>query len=233
MVPFVAEQDDVSGDTLCDQKQFSETRGHYWLWKNGKFAPDELVGINQYRRCFWFSQLIPKNHHLNDLNRRFDGGAPTIVTSRTDFIEYINIIEKADLSPLNEWLSGVDLVVNRDLRFGYPMSKLYGQNHRAADWDVLARILSKNGYDNGNFDWLTTHTVYIFTQELFDKYMTDWWNVMEEVNANIPVETDPYQHRKIGFMSEWFMTAWLIRLKIEHPALRIERLPIVEGQLKR
>lgn len=231
VVPFVMGRDDLTGESLWDKKQFSETRGHYWLWKNGVFEANEFVAINQYRRCFWFPQLIPAGHRFAEISDFFRANAaqPTLIASRQDYLDYINLIDQADLSTLNEWLQGVDLVVNRDLHFGYPLSRLYGHNHRAADWEVLAPILRAHGYDDGHYEWLTTHTVYIFSPALFATYMQDWWQVMSEVDALIPVEEHNYQHRKIGFMSEWFMTGWLLK---HGERLHVERLAMLEGQLK-
>ncbi len=229
VVPFVLGLDDATGDTLSGERQFSETRGHYWLWKNHKFSDDEFVGINQYRRCFWFSQLIPREHRFAAISSQLAGsGQSTVTVSREDYVEYVDLVNRADPAPLGRSLEGVDLVVNRDLHFGYPMSRLYGENHRAADWEVFYRVCRDEGYDPGSPDWLTTHTVYVFTPALFDEYMTSWWRVMSRVNERVPVDDDPYQHRKFGFMSEWFMTAWLVRLR---PSVRVLRLPIIEGDL--
>ena len=227
VVPFVIGQSDAVGDTLSGERQFSETRGHYWLWRNGKFSDDEFVGINQYRRCFWFSQLVPSGHRLSEISTQLAGsGQSTVTVPRDDYVEYINLINRADLAPLNRSLEGVDLVVNRDLQFGYPMSRLYAQNHWVADWEVFFAVCREHGYDPGSPTWLTTHTVYVFTPALFDEYMTDWWRVMSAVNERVPFEEHPYQHRKFGFMSEWFMTAWLLRLR---PTVRVLRLPVIEG----
>ena len=229
VVPFTIGRDDLAGDTLSDKKQFSETRGHYWLWKNCKFSDDEFVAVNQYRRCFWFSELIPSTHRFASISAQLaTSGQSTITTSRDDYVEYINLINRADLAPLSRSLEGVDLVVNRDLHFGYPMSRLYGENHWVADWEVFYAVCRENGYDPGSPEFLTTHTVYIFTSALFDEYMTDWWRVMSQVNERVPFEEHPYQHRKFGFMSEWFMTAWLIRLR---STVRVARLPIIEGDM--
>jgi uncharacterized protein DUF4422 len=232
--PFVIGKDDASGDTIADITSFSETRGNYWLWKNGKFAADEFVAINQYRRCFWFPQLVHKLRYFSDLNRLISVNAqqPTFLVTRSDYIAYIDAIQDADLSPLNEWLSGSDLVVNRSLLFDVQVCELYGHNHRSQDWQIFAHVLRKHGYNDGRFNWLATHTVYIFTPELFNDYMTDWWQVVSEVRGIVEDDDDPYQHRKFGFMSEWFMSMWLIKLRVERPTVRVQTLPILEGRFE-
>jgi hypothetical protein len=234
IVPFVLGKDDTIGDNISNRSQFSEARGHYWLWRNMRFADDEFVAINQYRRCFWFPQLIPRTHRFFDTNRYFseDVYKATIETTRKDYLEYIHMIDHTDLSPLNEWLRGADLVVNRHLYFNAPLYQLYGQNHIGQDWEIFASVLRKHGYNDGRFNWLTTHTLYIFTPELFNYYMTDWWEVMSEVADLVGPETDSYQSRKLGFMTEWFMSMWLIKLRIERPTTRIQTLPVLEGRFE-
>ncbi len=235
IAPFIIGRDDQGGDSISDRAAFSEARAHYWLWKNQPFAADEFVAINQYRRCFWFPQLIPKsNRRLWEINRllSINVGQPTIETTRAVYTEYIAAIEHADLTPVNEWLRGADLVVNRNLVFNVPVHQLYGYNHRKQDWEVFASVLRKRGYVDGRFNWLATHTVYIFTPELFDDYMTAWWDVVSEVYELIAPNDDPYQHRQFGFMSEWFMSMWLINLRIERPTVRVQTLPVIEGRFQ-
>lgn len=233
-VPFIMGQDDTEGDNISDRWTFSEARAHYWLWRNMKFADNEFVAINQYRRSFWFPQLIPKGHKFSRLNMDLsvEVDKPTALAGRPDYIEYVNLVGGADRTPLNEWLQGADLVVNRNLTFDQPVHKLYGANHRAQDWEIFAHVLRKNGYNDGRFNWLTTHTVYIFTPQLFNDYMTDWWRVMSEVYESVDLEHDNYQHRKLGFMSEWFMSMWLINLRVERPTVRVQTLPILEGMFQ-
>ncbi len=234
--PFVIGVDDTTGDNISDRKEFSEMRGYYWLWRNHPFAENEFVSIQQYRRCFLFPQLIPRDSgELSKINIYLASNIymPTFTTTRQVYLEYMTLLKEADLDPLNEWLGGVDLVVNRHLIFtGKTMHQLYGENHRAEDWEIFARVLRKHGYNDGRFDWLTTHTVYIFTPKMFDDYMNDWWQVMSEVGGQVNLEDDYYQHRKMAFMSEWFMSMWLIKQRIERPTLRVQTLPILEGMFQ-
>ncbi len=231
--PFIIGRDDKTGDSISDKKEFSEMRGYYWLWRNHSFPTDEFVSIQQYRRCFWFPQLMQGvGGELAKINSYLctNTHLPTFTCGRQTYINYMSFLKETDLSPLNEWLSGVDLVVNRHLIFnGKLVRQLYGENHRADDWEVLAHVLRKYGYNDGRFDWLTTHTVYIWTPQLFYRYMEDWWQVMSEVHSLVSLENDPYQHRKMAFMSEWFMSMWLIKQRIERPTLRVQTLPILEG----
>ncbi len=53
--------------------------------------------------------------------------------------------------------------------------------------------------------------------------------MISEVHNLVSLENDPYQHRKMAFMSEWFMSMWLIKQRIERPTLRVQTLPILEG----
>jgi Domain of unknown function (DUF4422) len=229
--PFVLGVDDGTADNIKDRVAWSEGRGHYWLWKNVKFFDNEFVAINQYRRCFFFFPLLgkgtPYERYAEHLHKN-----PTQTIhhfSRAEYIDFIHYIEAADKAPLNEWLEGVDVVVNRPLEYPRPIGVIYGEHHRREDWEVFAAVCRRNGFDDGRHRWLTGHLMFVMRPWVFDEYMTAWWKVMSEVDQIVQHEDDPYQHRKLGYMSERFMSAWLLRIRLERPALRIQTLPIAEG----
>lgn len=229
--PFVLEQDDRTGDNIWDRKAWSECRGHYWLWKNEKFATDEFVAINQYRRSFCLFPLMgkgtPYERHSDHLHKN---PTQTILHfSRAQYIDFVHFIEHADKTPLNKWIKDVDVVVNRPLEYPRPIAQIYGEHHRAEDWEVFAQVCRENGFDDGRHRWLTGHLMFVMRQEIFDEYMTAWWKVMSEVDQLVAHENDAYQHRKLGYMTERFVSAWLLKMRLERPTLRIQTLPIAEG----
>lgn len=230
-VPFVLGVDDAAGDNIANKPAFSECRGHYWLWRNVKFASDEFVAINQYRRCFWFFPLIESGSAYADRSVALHKAPNQTIThmNRAEYIEYVQHVERAHVFPLNRWLEGVDLVVNRPLQYPRPIAQIYGEHHRAPDWEIFAHVCRANGLDDGRHNWLTGHLMFIMRPDLFDEYMTLWWKVMSEVDQLVAHENDPYQHRKIGYLTERFVSAWLIKKRTETPSLRIQTLPICEG----
>lgn len=229
--PFVLGDDDAVGDNIGARAQFSEGRGHYWLWRNKQFADDEFVSVQQYRRCFWFAPLMrpgigfdpyieaaSKNLHQQILHM-----------NRQQYIFYVAHVNAADPAPLQHWLRDLDLVVGRPIEYPKTIAEIYGEHHRAVDWEIFASVCRRLGYDDGRHRMLTGHLMFIMRPALFDEYMTAWWRVMSEVDGLLEQETDPYQHRKIGYLTERFMSAWLIRMRTERPTLRIQTLPICEG----
>lgn len=229
--PFVLGESDASGDNIKEKVAFSEGRGHYWLWKNVRFSDEEFVAINQYRRCFVLFPILGKDtpyaRHVDMLHK-----TPTqtiLHFNREEYVDYVHFVEDADKAPLNAWIKDVDVVVNRPLEYPRPISQIYGEHHRAQDWEIFAHVCRKNGFDDGRHRWLTGHLMFIMRPAVFDEYMTAWWRVLSEVDQLVAHETDPYQHRKIGYMTERFMSAWLLRMREERPSLRIQTLPIAEG----
>lgn len=228
--PFVLGQDDREGDNIADRPAFSEARGHYWLWKNVRFD-GEFVAVNQYRRCFLFPQLMtPGGRWAGQVERSYKNPALQIIhMSRAEYIDYVRFVGEADRSPLNEWLRGVDMVFSRPIEYPKSIGEVYGEHHRAPDWEIFAQVCREHGFDDGRHRWLTGHLMFIMRPDLFDQYMTLWWQVMSEVDALVAHEDDPYQHRKIGYLTERFVSAWLLKIRTECPTLRIQTLPICEG----
>lgn len=229
--PFVLGVDDASGDGIADRRAWSETRGHYWLWKNVQFADDELVSVGQYRRCFWLPQLIQPDsqfhRYAEPLNKNL--GQQILHMMRPEYIEYVSEVDRADRARLNEWLSGVDLIVSRAIEYPKTIAAIYGEHHRATDWEIFAGVCHKYGLDEGKHPWLTGHLMFMMRRDLFHEYMELWWRVMLEVDERLAHEDHWYQHRKIGYLTERFMSAWLIKIRTERPELCIQTLPIVEG----
>lgn len=230
-IPFVLGRNDAHGDNIADRAAWSEGRGHYWLWKNVWFDPDEFVAISQYRRCFFFPPLIRKHGPFSVwaelLNRAL--AQTVLAVSRQEYIGYVRFVEESERGELNEWLSAFDIVVNRPLEYPRSIATIYGEHHRANDWEIFAAICRKYGFDEGKHNFLHGHFMYMMRPEIFDWFMTDWWKVMSEVDALVQHEDHPYQHRKIGYLSERFMSAWLIKARMAVPTLRILNLPIIEG----
>jgi hypothetical protein len=231
ILPFVLGKDDTTGDNISMRKEFSETRGHYWLWKNMKFADDEFVSVQQYRRCFWFPPLMdakgPFAKYVAMANDNF--GQQIFHMDRPTYIEYVKFVDQADRSQLQEWLSPFDIIISNPLVFKTSVGQMYAQHHIAQDWEIFAYICGKHGYDDGKNRMLTGHLMFIMRPEIFDEYMTEWWRVMSEVADRLSFNDDPYQHRSIGYLSERFVSAWILRMRVERPTLRILNLPICEG----
>ena len=230
--PFVLGVDDAGGENIADRKQFSEARGHFWLWRNERFALNEFVSVQQYRRCFWFPQLIqgtPFDQYTLKLNKEL--GQQILHMRRAEYIEYVRAVERADKAPLNQWIADLDLVVGRPIQYPKSIAEIYGEHHRAHDWEVFAHACRKRGLDDGRHSWLTGHLMFIMRPEIFDEYMALWWEVMSEIDPILAPEggDDAYQHRKIGYLTERFMSAWLVKMRTERPTLRVQTLPIVEG----
>lgn len=229
--PFVVGVDDRTGDNISTRKQFSETRGHYWLWKNAKFNDDEFVSVQQYRRCFWFPPLMKKggrfDRFIDQANKNL--GQQILHMTRAEYIEYARHVDEADKNPLNYWIRDLDLVVSRAIEYPRTIAQIYGEHHSSQDWEIFAHVCRKYGLDDGRHNWLTGHLMFIMRPTLFSEYMDLWWRVARDVAELLCPNDDPYQHRQIGYLTERFMSAWLIRIRTERPTLRIQTIPIAEG----
>lgn len=230
--PFVLGHHDVSGDSIAYAAAFSETRGHYWLWKNVGFDAHEFVSVQQYRRCFWFPPLMDAADaewagYIAQANKNL--GQQILHMSRPQYIRYVTHVQQSDPWLLSEWLSPYDIVVGRPIQYPKTIGEIYGEHHRSEDWEIFAAICRREGMDDGRHPWLTGHLMFMMRPDIFDEYMTLWWRVFSEVDALVQHETHPYQHRKIGYLTERFVSAWLIKIRTERPSLRILALPICEG----
>lgn len=230
LVPFVLGKDDLVGENIANKISFSEARGHYWLWKNFKFSDNEFVALGQYRRCFWFFPLIEDSRWRSVSEALHKNQAQTILAmTRREYIEYVHFVEAADKAPLNWWLRSVDIVFSRPLQYPRTIAQIYGEHHRAEDWEIFAEACRQHGLDEGRHNWLTGHLMFIMRSSLFDEYMTLWWDIFSKIDGLLAHENDPYQHRKIGYLTERFVSAWLLKMRLDRPSLRIQTLPIAEG----
>ena len=229
--PFVLGTDDAAGDSLATLGQFSEMRGHYWLWRNMKFDSDEFVSTQQYRRAFFWSPLMTLggNYDGEIMQAAKNLHQQIIYMPRQKYIAWLQYLSDADKEPLNHWLDGVDIVIGRPIEYPVTIAQVYGQHHRAVDWEIFASECRKQGYDDGNHRMLTGHLMYAMRPYWFNRWMTGWWSVFGKIAPLLEPVADSYQSRQIGYLSERFLSAWLIRMRTESPSVRIQTLPIVES----
>lgn len=234
IAPFVIGRDDVEGVNIAGKSAYGEMRAHYWLWKNAHFDDDEFVSVQQYRRCFWLPQIagVPNlfAKHASAVN--LDLSLAKVYVNQQEYSDYINAIQNLDLSSLNKWLDGVDMVVARPLIYPKPIREAYGESHRQSDWDVFEPIIKRYGFDGGKTRCLIPDSMYMLTPQLFGEYMAVWREVMAEVERVVEPESDPYQHRNLAFLSERLFSLWAMRLMAERPTIRVQMLPIIEGTFR-
>ncbi len=227
--PFVIGER-AAADNIDDRRSFSETRAHYWLWRNEMFDEDEFVAVQQYRRCFWLPELVRDERFAPLAALAADPEQHTPAVSRDDFVAYVAHVGAADLSPLNDVLRHVDVVACRRWQFPRSIAADYCASHRRADWDVFAAVCAREGLGDGSQTWFVGHGMFMMRPPLFYDYMETWWRVMSEVDALVVHENDSYQFRKMAFLSERFLNLWLARLLDDYPYTAVRYLPVVESK---
>jgi len=193
---------DSTGDNISEKNPYyCELTGMYWIWKNGKEEPDELVGIEQYRRFFIMEEL----QYLTVLGKEWVDKFledSDIIVPRKDLLgksvrdHYAFCHRKEDLE-----------VLERIVRVLYPDCS-----------ETLEEVLQR--------DWIYTCNMMICRKSLFDRYCGWLFPILFAAEKEIDVNAidDTYQKRVFGFLSERLFNVWLLKENLickELPILKI------------
>lgn len=211
------------GDGIDERDSYGEMRAHYWVWKD---VPNyDWFGFHHYRRAFLYQPLITPDSEWHQLSEAYHA-APWVsaLTMKPDqFLRYTEWMQEQDFDSLfSQW----DIIVPRIERM--QIRQQYIGSHRPQDWEVFAAVLRQFGYDDGRLPHVMFYNMFVMGANLFDRYMTDWWGVMQKVEPliSLPPKED-YQRRALGFLSERFLPIWLHRQRCENPGLKVLSLPVV------
>ena len=194
---FLPELNDNTGDNISvKNKMYSELTGLYWIWKNYKCDPNDIVGLSHYRRYF---------SEPNSDNMKF-------ITKET--------IEKY-LQECDFLTAGIGTeydFTTPDMQSAY---EVYCQCHNKKDMDNCLKAVKIVRPDIGNIiEDQIKHSACICLQNMFitkkkhlDEYCEFLFPVLDKTleftNLSDPYYQD-YNGRFPGFLGERLLRPWLI-----------------------
>jgi Domain of unknown function (DUF4422) len=127
--------------------------------------------------------------------------------------------------PIEEELSQYDVLVPEPLTEEPNISEHYATCHKEADWQRFVEVCQRhNLLVDEELEHLYPFNMFVMDSELFDNYMQTWYDITEELWNSLKIDSEGYQSRTIGFLSERLFTFWVNQLD---PVLRVKELPII------
>lgn len=94
---------------------------------------------------------------------------------------------------------------------------MYGKNHEISDWEITKKVvkdLFPDYYDAlvevADSNYYIPYNMFVMKKQVFDKYCSWLFSVLEECERIIGNKEDVYQNRYIGFLAERLMTAYFL-----------------------
>lgn len=200
-------RDDTENNISSKNPYYCELTGLYWIWKNGKENPDEIVGLVHYRRFFTTKK--------SDLKYAYFGTIPEPLN-----MEQINsIITDSGTVILPEKSKGI-----------YSLETAYAFNHNIEDLRILRKVIEEYSPEYlKNFDHVFRekdffgYNMIICKKRVLDQYCEWLFPLMEivETKINTDKKMDAYQRRVFGFLSERLLQIW-----INHNSYIIKTFPV-------
>ncbi len=210
--PISGYQPDSEGDNISIKNpHFCELTCHYWAWKNLKNV--DIVGLNHYRRYFDFQRKWPQ----------FSADKHFISTK--DFLkqEYV-------FPDLEKLLHKYDIILPIARHWRVSNTQQYANYHIAKDWEMLRQIIKERSPQyipafEKTMDYSNKavgYNMFITHWKHFDTYSEWLFDILFEVERQVPPINDPVQSRIYGYMSER-----LINVFCEKHHLRIKHIPLI------
>ncbi|RKM54439.1 DUF4422 domain-containing protein [Butyrivibrio sp. X503] len=100
---------------------------------------------------------------------------------------------------------------------------MYGKNHDINDWEIMKKVvkdLSPDYADSleavADSNYYIPYNMFVMKKQVFDKYCSWLFPVLEECEKIIGDKEDVYQNRYIGFLAERLMTAYFLHHKDDY-----------------
>ena len=196
---FLPELGDDTGDNISIKNPYySELTALYWIWKNDNSGPDDIVGLNHYRRYF-----AEHSGWMDSENKILGGRTIKKLLKQYDFI--INGM-------------GTEMVVNITNDSAY---NNYKRCHIVEDLDNALKCIKKlfpNLYDDIDFNVknigdMCLCNMLITKKKYFDEYCSFIFPVFKMLEYYIDFDGDDhqgYQQRVFGFLGERLFRPWLM-----------------------
>ena len=218
--------DDINQNISCKNLYYSELTGIYWIWKN---TQHEITGICHYRRFFTAKQepflyRIKRWTYLSrGLYRKHFG---LIYASNVKLFRKMILTE----SEMRKLLEQHDAILPIPIKLKKNVENHYSLCHNASDLITLRQIINEKQPDYITaFDQtllsnkLYANNMFILRKELFEEFMTWWFDVLFEFEQRIDLQTKTgHQQRILGFIAERLLNVWFA-----HKKLNVVELPII------
>ena len=210
--PIHGYQSDNDGESISEKNpHFCELTCHYWAWKNLKHV--DIVGLNHYRRYFDFQKEWPQ------------------FSADKRFISTEEFLKKDYVFPdLDKLLQKYDIILPVARHWRVSNTQQYAEYHIAKDWEMLRQIIKERSpqyipafektmdYSNKSVGY----NMFITHWKHFNAYSEWLFDILFEVERQVPPIDDPIQSRIYGYMSER-----LINVFCEHNHLHIKHVPLI------
>lgn len=197
---YLPQLGDDTGDNISHKNlNYCELTALYWIWKNDNSGPDDIVGLNHYRRYFrepgpiegpqilLGPETIEKQLLELDFITSGSNTDPCPLRDENDssvYDSYIKVHHKVDM---DNTLEGIKLL--------FP--DLY---------DTIYRELTESGA-------MCPCNLFITRKKYLDDYCSFLFPVFEYAESKVDLtsqEYNGYQGRFLGFLAERLMRAWLV-----------------------
>jgi len=205
-LPYQA--DNTETNISSKNKNYCELTALYWAWKN--LNKVTTLGLCHYRRFFDFSETKIANE-ISDINEAY-------------FSKYFQNYCYQENS-----LNGFDIILPKKIVKTRSLYSHYSLSHLPEDFDVLEKTVvalypeyeasfQKILFESNSF---SPFNMFVASKEVTDDYCTWLFSILENVEKQIKISTNPYQERVLGFMSER-----LLNVYVEHNQLKVKYLPV-------
>lgn len=187
---------DDTGDNISDMNpHYCELTAAYWIWKNDTSRPDDIVGLNHYRRYFADPDM-----------------------SKNELIQKETVVELLKQSDF--LVNGCGTEWDGTTSDETSVYNSYSHIHEGKDMDnalIAVKELFPDLYPR--FEHEIMHSgamclcnMFVTTKKKFDEYCSFLFPVLEQVGSKIDwtdSRRQGYGGRALGFLSERLLRAWL------------------------
>ncbi|MEY2923326.1 MAG: hypothetical protein RL108_1952 [Bacteroidota bacterium] len=205
-LPYQA--DNIGINISAKNKNYCELTALYWAWKN--LHEITTVGLCHYRRFFDFSETKTANE-ITDVTEDYFSN---------HFQNYCYQENK---------LEGFDIILPKKIIKTRSLYSHYSFSHLPEDFDILEKTVialypeyeasfKKILFETNSF---SPFNMFVASRELTADYANWLFTILEKVEQQIKISTNPYQERVLGFMSER-----LLNVYVDYNQLKIMYLPV-------
>lgn len=202
-------QVDNTGTNISSKnKNYCELTALYWAWKN----LDEVttIGLCHYRRFFDFSGTKTANEIINITEEYFSNHFQNYCYEENN-------------------LEGYDIILPKKIVKTRSLYSHYSLSHLPEDFDVLEKTVialypeyeasfKKTLFESNSF---SPFNMFVASKELTSNYTSWLFSILEKVEQEITISSNPYQERVLGFMSER-----LLNVFVDHNQLKVKYVPV-------